>query len=933
MTLPPRPGLVGRDEELRALVERVEACAEVGGVVLALVGEPGIGRTTVLAGLAERMRGVGFRVLAARGAQSEVHLPFAGLHQILRPLLGGADRLPPLQREALLACFAMSDPPDAQPFFISLAVLELLVDAAAEAPVLLCLDDPLLVDQPSLDVIAFVLRRIADQRIAVVCTSRGEPLPFADGDALTQVHLAPLPGPDSADLLGSRAPGLPRDLRDRILREANGNPLALLEFAAAVESGRAGGSDDGLPMTTRLERAFAARADGLDAPSRVVVDVAALHDGEDVDDILAAAALLDPAAGRRDAVAPALDLGLLVLSGDVVRIAHPLVGSALRHAMPPATRRAVHAALARVLATRPDRAIWHEASSAPGPDERIAAGLERAAADARRRGAVSTAVLWLERAAALSPDPHDRASRLLDAAEAGHELGRFAQVQQIAARVADLPLRARDRSRLTWLEGAFHDGATSEPAEIRHLVTLARRATTDDETDLAMQLLIGAARRVWWRDPGERVRDEIVGAAREVPLAAEDPRRLAALGLAEPLVFGAEIMDRLDGWPADAHGRPDVAGVLGIAAFCVGDFGRATAFLSAPIRQLRAEGRLGLLAEALALRSWAEINLGVFDASRSADEGLRLAEETGQAVWAATAGAAVAVIDAVAGRWDLHHPLLTDAEETALRLPNASSSLLAGVQLARGVAALGAERPEPAFDELHRVFVRSDPAHQQVQQIWALSYLADAAVHTDRREPASGLLAAMEKLTASAQAAGSAIPLEYARAVLADDADPERAEELFRAGLDGAGRDLPWHRARLQLAYGSWLRRQRRSVDSRGPLRAARSTFDTLGATTWAHRADRELRATGERGWRPTQSLRGLLSPQETQIAELAAQGLSNREIGQRMFLSHRTVGSHLYRIFPKLGVTNRSQLAGALGQSSDASPAPQNPSPTGHDD
>jgi DNA-binding CsgD family transcriptional regulator len=920
VTTTPRPRLVGRDDELASLMERVDG-AHLGAVVIGLSGEPGVGKSALAAGVAEDARAIGFRVLAAQGAQSEVHLPFAGLHQILRPLLGRADRLPEGQRDALLACFAMSDSPVGNPFFTSLAVLELLVDAAVEAPVLVCLDDLHLVDQPSLDVLAFVARRIAGERVALLCASRDRSLPFADDRTITWIEVPGLTEAASATLLASHAPALAPALRDRILRAADGNPLALLEFAVAVRSGRWSGSDGDLPMTTRLERTLLARADELGKAARVIVDVAALNDGDTLSEVLDAAAIVHPAAGDLAAAQPAVDLELLAVVGGTYRIAHPLLGSALRQAMSPATRRDVHAALAVVLSAQPGRAIWHRAASAPGPDEQIAAGLERAATEARRRGAVSTAVTWLERAAALSPDSDDRAARLLGAAELGYELGRFAQVEQITAQVSGMVLRTRERSRLAWLEGVFHDGSTSEPAEIGHLVDLARRATVDDDTDLTMQLLTGAARRVWWRDPGERVRQDVVRAAREARLPAADPRLLAVLGLADPLALGPEIVGHLGQWPADAGGRPDLAGLLGIAAFGVGDFGLASAFLSAPIEALRADGRLGLLAEALALRAWAEINLGVFDGSRSADEARRLADETGQSVWAATARIAVAVVDAVAGRWDLRHALLTEAEDTALRMPNASSSLLAAVQLARGVAALGAERPEPAYDELHRVFVRGDPACQQVQQLWTVSYLADAAVHAGRRDQAAAVLDEVERLAGSAPATGPLIALEYSRAVLAD---PSSAEELFRAALDGAGGDVPWHRARLQLAHGSWLRRQRRTVESRGPLRAARSTFDTVGASTWAHRADRELRATGERGWRPARHPREQLSPQETQIAELTAEGLSNREIGQRLFLSHRTVGSHLYRIFPKLGVTSRSQLAAALApdhvQSSDAS-------------
>ena len=910
MTATPGRRLVGRDDELRALVDRLDG-ADPDGVVLGLVGEPGVGKSALLAGLAEHGRAAGSCVLTARGARSEAHLPFAGLHQLLRPLLPHADRLPERQREALLSCFAMTDSLVVNPFFVALAVLELLVDAAAEAPVLVCLDDPHLMDRPSVDALAFVARRVAGERVAVLCSARPGALPF-DDDTVTWVPVRGLDAAASATLLAAQAPRLVPGLRDRILRHADGNPLALLELAAAVESGRPGwpDPDDELPMTTRLERAFVARAEELDAAARVVVDVAAVDDGDDIEDVLGAAGLLYPPAGHRAAAQPALDLGLLEVVGGTYRIPHPLVGSALRHVMPAAARRDAHAALARVLSAQPDRALWHRASSVTGPDEPIAGELERAAADANRRGAVSTAVARLERAAALSPDPDHRAARLLSAAELDYELGRFAQVEQITAQVAGMVLPARERARLTWLRGAFHDGSSSEPAEIRHLVDLARRATTDDDVELATQLLFGAARRVWWHDPGREVRQDVVRAAHDVGLPTGDPRILAVLGLSDSLELAPVVVAGLEQWPADGGGQPELGVLLGVAAFGVGDFGRADAFLSTAITQLRAQGRLSLLAEALTLRAWAEINLGVFDVSRSSDEARRLADETGQAVWAATARIAVALTEALGGAWDVHHPLLTEAEDTALRMPNASSSLLAGVQLARGIAALGAERPEPAYGELHRVFVHADPACQRVQQLWTISYLADAAAHAGRREEAGTLLGSAERLAGPSPATGPTIALQYTRAVLADAAS---AEELFRVALDGAGEPFPWHRARLQLAHGSWLRRQRRVVESRAPLRAARSTFDAAGVRTWALRADRELRATGERGWQPARRPREQLSPQETRIVELAAQGLSNREIGQRLFLSHRTVGSHLYRVFPKLGVSSRSELSTAL--------------------
>jgi DNA-binding CsgD family transcriptional regulator/tetratricopeptide (TPR) repeat protein len=903
--------LLGRDDELRLLFGHLDGAGARGHAV-GLLGEPGVGKSALQTAVVDHAQSLGFTVLTARGRQSESHLPFAGLHQVLQPLLHRAERLPAMQRDALLACFAMSGSDAVNPFFTLLAALELLVDAAGEAPVLVSLDDLHWLDQPSIDVLAFVIRRIARERVIVLCTSRPESRPFTDADTIEWMELDGIDAAASAALLEARAPQLPPTVRDRVLLQARGNPLALLEFATALASGRYAWTefDEDLPMTTRLERAFAARAVHLDPAVRAVLTVAAVDDGDDIDDVLAAAAILHGSPIDRATAQPAFEQGLLTVTGERYRIAHPLVGSALRQAVAPETRRRAHAALARVLAAHPDRAVWHRASSVSGRDEQIAAELEQAADNAQRRGAVASAAAWLERAAALSPDPQARAARLLSAAELGYQLGRFQQVEQIKAQVKGMTLRARDRSRLIWLEGVFHDGSTGEPAEVRHLVDLAQDAIGERDVDLAMQLLVGAARRVWWRDPGEVLRHAIVGAAQRVDLPAHDPRLLVIHGICESHERGPMVIEQLDRWPADAGGRPDLAGLLGIAAFCTGDFRHAVTFLSSPVQALRAQGRLSLLAEALAIRAWAEVYLGVFDAASSADEAMRLADETGQSLWAATARIAVAVIDAVGKGWDTRHDLLAEAEQVALRTPNAASSLLAGVQLARGIAELGANRHEQAYGELHRVFVPADPVFQRVQQMWTLGYLTDAAVRSGRRAEASALLTSMEQLARPSPSTGTVIALEYSRAVLADHTT---AEPLFHAAMDGAGSQLPWHRARAEFAFGSWLRRQRRVVESRDRLRAARATFDALGARTWAERADQELRATGERGWQPTSNPRELLSPQETQIAELAAQGLSNREIGQRLFLSHRTVSSHLYRMFPKLGVASRSQLASAL--------------------
>jgi DNA-binding NarL/FixJ family response regulator len=917
--------LVGREDVLRALLTRLHRIAgersragevegrgerALGGA-LGLVGEPGVGKSLLLARVRDEARRVGCSVLAARGTPLETHLPYAGLHQLLRPVLSRADALPVAQREALMACFAMADGVEVNPFHTSLAVLELVADVAAEDPLLLCLDDLDLVDAASLEVLGFVARRVETERVLLVCASRTRVPAFGD-DSVGWTMVEGLDPDSSRALLDARSPGLRADVRDRVLSQAHGNPLALVEFAAAAERGANSWSetDAELPMTTRLEDAFAGRVAGLGDPERAVMLLVALDDGCDQTELLAAAESLCGVPISAGALHSALTPGLLEVTGDRYRVAHPLVGSAIRRAASSADLRRAHSALADVLAAQPDRAVWHRALATSGTDDDLAARLEHAANDARRRGAVPAALTWMERASALSSSPGDRVSRLLSAAELAYELGRFADVERMRAQTSTMTLTTRDQSRLTWLEGVFHDGVSSEPWEVSRLVDLARTATHDQDPDLAMQLLFGAARRVWWRDPGAAIRADIVRAAHGVPLPPRDPRVLAVLSLAESLEQTGPVNEQLATWVGEAGDRPDLSGLLGISAFCVGDFELASTFLTTAVGELRVQGRLGLLAEALAIRSWAELNLGVFDRARSADEAVRLADETGQAVWGATARISLAFVDAVSGHWHPQHPLLLAAEHTALNTPNASSSLYSGAQMTRGVADLGEDRPEQAYGELRRVFEPTDPAFQRAQQLWAISFLADAAVRTRRGPEARELLATLTHHPATTLSPSARVAMEYAAAVLADDAS---ADDAFQAALAGAARRYPWHHARVQLSYGAWLRRNRRLTESREPLRTARETFAALGASTWADRADQELRASGETGWRPVGDPRERLSVQETQIAQLAAQGLSNREIGERLFLSHRTVGSHLYRIFPKLGVTNRMQLANIL--------------------
>ena len=908
-------GLVGRQDVLDRLTGFLAGVRERGGM-LGLTGDPGVGKSALQAVAVGWARSQGFTVLGARGSESETHLPFASLHQLLRPVLARADGLPARQRDALLSGFGMAELAQPDRFLMSLAALELVAEQARMAPVLVSLEDMHWMDEPSLDVIAFMARRIEDEQVVVLASVQGGPSPM---DLDVPVEWVPVGGLDpvsAAALLTDHAPDLTPVLHDRVLREADGNPLALLEFPTAMRSGRLGWTElsDELPMSARLERAFVSRVDRLQAPARTLLEVAALDDGTDLEEMLAVARLLAGPDVGAEAYAPAVEAGLLKSDGLAAVLGHSLIGSALRQSMTPDRSRAVHAALAEVLApTHPDRAAWHRASAVVTADEQTAADLELAAGNAVRRGALGSAVTWLLRAATLSLDAPSRGARLLGAAEIAFELGRPWQVEEIRRQVPRTDLAPRDRSRLTWLEGAFDDGASADPDEVRRLLAMARAAIAEADLDLAFQLLLGAGRRAWWGEPGADVRREVVGVARSAPVAQDDPRVLAVVALAAPLEHTRELMRGVEAWSGEAAGRPEVSGLLGIAAFCTGDLPRAITLLSPPIDDMRAQGLLRLLAEALAIRSWSAMYHGTFDLAVSADEAARLADETGRTLWGAAARIAQAVLGAIHGApadRPARDALLADAERVAFAAPVPMSTLLAAVQLARGLEELAAGRHEVAYAELRRVFETRDPAHHPVQQVWTLGYLAEAAVATGRTDEARATLRELEALSGDDPPPAAAVALEYSRAALADDTD---AEELFRAALDGACRHVPWHRARVELAYGAWLRRHRRVVESRAVLRQARHAFDALGALEWAQRADHELRATGERGWRPATDRGALLSPQESEIARLAALGLSNREIGQRLYLSHRTVGSHLYRIFPKLGVTSRGQLGMAL--------------------
>jgi DNA-binding CsgD family transcriptional regulator len=903
--------LVGRDRELAVLVAMIDQIGDRGGSILVL-GEAGVGKSSLLAAMAEYGRTAGLQVLEATGVETEAQLPFAGLHQLLRPVLGSLTELPDVQRRAIEAALGAQSAAPPERFMIALAALNLLADAAATKPVLVLADDVQWLDRPTQEVFAFVARRISADAIVVAAAARSsDNVPLAAA-GLTELNMGELDEDSARALLAAHAGDLAGADRERILAEAEGNPLALIELAAALRTAVKDGLDQprsSLPLTARLERAFAARLPDLPQTARDAVLIAAVDSADDLQEILTAASLLGASQIGATALEPAAAMGLIRLDERHVRFRHPLVRSSVIAAETPARRQAANLALAEALTDDPYRSIRHRAQAITGPDDRVADELEATQVTSLRRGSVTEAIWALERSAELTTDLSVRGRRLLLAAEHAFGLGRADLVDRLLARAARLPLSMLDQARMEWLREIFHDGVPGDPARVLELCRMAGQALTAADTDLALNLLLGAALRCWWSDTGPEARQCVVTAVEKIYRPADDPRYLAVLAVADPLGQGTRVIESL--YAVVLEGVADAADLwlLGMAAHAVGEPERAADFLARAESKLRDDGRLGLLSQVLTLQVLDNVELGDWGKAESALlEGRRLALETGQPIWDIGTQALTAIMAALHGDNGLAQSVAAAAEHAAngRRL----NDLLSCVQLARGIGLTTASEYGAAYEALRRMFEPGDAAFHATERFHGVMFLAEAALHAGRAAEARDIIRALEGDAKATTSATLHRHLSYARAVLAPG---DEAEGLYRQALHSDLVRWPWLRARTELAYGSWLRRRRRVAQSRTYLRSAQTTLDLIGARSWAEQARAELRAAGERTLSAAPAALSTLSAQELQIANLAAQGLSNKEIGQRLYLSPRTVGSHLYRIFPKLGITSRAQLASRL--------------------
>jgi DNA-binding CsgD family transcriptional regulator len=903
--------LVGRDAELAQLDNALTEAADHGRALF-VAGAAGIGKTSLLEVAATDARGRGYKVLTVTGLESESDLPFAGLHQLLQPVLPSAGALPGPQKNALLTALGMRSGAPPELFLVGLATLSLMDEVAGERPVVVVADDFQWLDGATSSVLSFVARRLEATHVVLIAGLRETFQTALPSGQLPEIHVEPLSELASADLLLSVAPDLDLQTRRLILDEALGNPLALLELPRALRlqgTDRREGALRSIPLTDRLERTFSAQAGQLPKLTQEALLLIALDKDPTVSDVLEAMRKLADQQVTVDVLQPAVDAGLISVAGSTVRYRHPLMRSALDQAATAGQRRSAHLAFAEVIADA-DRRAWHRAKAVLGEDESAAADLEITAGRAQDRGAHATALGALELAASLTPHGPDRARRLLAAAELAFQLGDPPAVARLLDSAGRLELSPHDVARMTWLREVFHDGAPGDPAAIGRLVGVAREAAAEGDRNLALNLLHGAALRCWWADPGAAAKNLVIEAVEELGDDVLDPRALEILALAAPIDAASRIATRVREAAQVDDGDPSRTQLLAFAAYAAGDLGESIELMDRAAPILRAQGRLGLLAQLLAVRAWAGINTGQLnDAIRSAEEANDLAIETRQPIWTAISKIGRAVLSGLQGEERAAEQLINEATEpvASLRL----SIVLAKAEFARGVIHLTAGRHSDAFDHFARMFDPHGPAYHEVVARAAAPYVIECAVRAGRNDEARRTMKLLEALGRRTPATLLHTGLRFARPLLADESE---AQDLYASALDAEPK-WPFDFARLEMSYGSWLRRQRRITESRPHLRAARDIFDSLGVQPWADKARAELRASGEKIPipEPASAPRQALSPQELQIAQMAASGLSNREIADRLFLSHRTVGAHLYRVFPKLGIVSRSELARAL--------------------
>ncbi|WP_331770545.1 AAA family ATPase (plasmid) [Embleya sp. NBC_00888] len=925
MTSTPRSGstdasrarLWGREVE-RAEIAAVIARARLGrSAVLVLRGPAGIGKSTLLDGAARDADGL--RVLRAAGVVAEAGLPFAALHGLLRPVLHRLDTLPDVQVAALRGALGLAQAgPDR--YLVGSAVLGLLSDLSRERPLLCLIDDAHWLDVASAEVLLFIARRLDAEGVGMLFTARDAPEGFP-ARALPELTLSALEHDPAGALLAERVPDLTPAVRERIIAESAGNPLALLEFAAGLDADVRTGRVDpptALPVTDRVSAAFGDRIARLPEPARVVLTVAAAEGTGDLGTVLRAARALGAGAEDLDACVAA---GLLRGTGATIAFRHPLVRSTAYQRAGVAGRLAVHRALAA--ATDGERRLWHLAEAAAGPDESVAAALERAGVDAHERGATGAAAPIHERAARLSPEPADRARRSVLAAQMAVVAGRTEHAAELADRAlagTEDPL-PRAGSAMVRATAASERGT---PRGAARLLIEHARPIAPTHPELALRLLIMAAGIAWSAAEEVELR-ELAALAAESESAAAASVEHASAEHASPAAAITALAYLVDDDPERALPilRSFVTGVrvnppgllltrilAGNLAVLLGDDDAALDLSTTDAARTRVRGQVGALPGALQVQAHAQAMAGLpHDAAATIAEALTFARDTGQVYRVARLHLITARIAAERGDEDgCRAALAADADLAGAPAFGGVAETTAAADCVLALLDLTLGRHESAVRRLTEC--TRGPARHTAAAVAANADLVEAAVRAGTPERAREAAARFERW---ARASGTPWAMAVALRCGALLAEPDAADALYVAAIrehERGGR--PFERARTELLHGEWLRRARRRVDARAPLRSALAGFERSAASPWAERARSELRATGDAAPADTGDADVLarLTPQELHIVRLAAEGVSNRDIASRLFLSPRTVEYHLYKAYPKLGIGSRGELS-----------------------
>ncbi len=913
--------LIGRDGELSRLRRLVDPpLAE--SRVLVLLGDPGMGKTVLLAEAARQARSAGLRVLSVTGRESEKDLAFAGLHQLLRPVLDRLADLPDRQSEALLGAFALSAdpvPPDA--LLTGIAVLTLLSHLSENRPLLVVADDAQWLDRASLDTLAFAARRLEAEPLVLLFGARGNLPPPGFERGFPELLLEPLSAQDAGRLLDAQ-PHPPRcRAREQVLAQAAGNPMALIELSRVIAADPAAGrrwAAEPLPPTERLAAVIVGLYRELPRATQEALLLAAVADSPDL-----AAAIPGLTA---DALASAENTGLIRVDSSGPHFTHPIIRSAIYHAVPFAERASAHRTAAGTLRDQPDRYAWHLAAAALQPDEHVAALLEGTATQAQQRGGAAAAARALERAVELSPGEGDQARRLLAAATLALSAGQGDWVRDLATRVFAVTgspdLRIAARLHIGWA----HVWSSRHADALATLISVAEEAS--DRLPVIAWDAVGLAATVAYQtgDPSGREKllstlgrlNEPVPPPPDWPAGYADERRVWVKACTGPFGKRAETILYLH----SIADRTTDLGQVGAAAWLLDQTELAVRLLRGALRRQRAPGMRGRSGGALSALQWACIDSGRWDESlAAAREAADAAAAYRMETVAASADLATGTVLALRGDDGQARPLLARALAT---LDAAEyRAFAARAHHAAGVAALAEGSYLTGYAQLSQLFdANGVPLHYHVSYL-GIADLAAAAVRAERRLEARTLT---ERALAQVDPApGPRLEQLAARArgLLAEPADAEA--HFAKALSEPAGDTWPFERAQLQLDYGEWLRRQRRINDAKPVLATALETFRRLGAAPWTRRAEAELRACGVITAAPpaTPSALADLTAQQREIIILASRGLTNSEIADRLFLSPRTVASHLYRSYPKLGIAGRHQLRDLLDKATDRHSTP----------